>query len=142
MDRNLFTKALWAAKLARRVTPNAYLVGRALLRRASRAGACWPSLGTLGEDVGCSTRTAGRAVVQLRRVGLLSWESRRVRWNRRASNRYALAVPTVRQENVLESSPATMSVGSDLAGALVRLGNLLGGPLPDWLTASRASGTA
>ena len=130
-DRNQFVKSLWQAKLARRITPTSYLIGRAMLRRASRAGQCWPSMDTIAADVGCCVRTVARAVSALRLVGLLSWVQRRVGWNRRTSNLYALAPPKEEKKTCFESSAAKMSGGSipvPVAAALARLGALLGVP--------------
>ncbi len=132
MDRNQFVKALWLAKLDRRITATCYLIGRAMLRRANRDGVLWPSLETLATDVGCCARTAGRAVASLREAALLSWQARRARWNRRAPNLYQLERPKPlvgKRESILESSTAKMSTGSpspELAGALARLGALMG----------------
>lgn len=138
-DRALFIKALWQAKLDRLVTPNAYLIGRALLRRASRAGECWPSLDTLAADVGCCARTAGAAVASLRRHGLLDWRRRRMHWKRMASNLYRLALPQKDKRISLESSVARLAEGSlpdGVAAALARLGTALGvapGQVMPWL---------
>jgi len=145
VDRNQFVKALWLAKLDRRITATCYLIGRAMLRRANRKGTLWPSLETLAADVGCCARTAGRAVASLRQAALLSWHSRRARWNRCAPNFYQLERPKPVEEKkkiLLESSVNKMSDGShsaELAGALARLGMAMGVPaeaVMPWLTPS------
>ena len=127
MDRNAYCKRLWTLKLARAITPNAYLVGRALLRRASRVGQCWPSLDTIGRDVGCCAKTASRAVKRLRDLGVLEWRQRKGVLHRRASNVYALAQgPSVEARGKhLDSSRDKMShgpAGDGLEAALTRLG--------------------
>ncbi len=144
MDRNIFIKAIWSALKAGQLTPYAYLVGRAMLRRASKAGQLWPSRACLAADVGCSERTVERATAALRDLGVLSWQQRRLRWNRRDTNLYALctAKPSEkRRESSLESSPAKMSDGSlaaPIAAALARLGAVLGVPTGDVLPWLRA----
>jgi hypothetical protein len=141
VDRNRYVRALWSAKLDRAITPTTYLIGRALLRRASKAGQCWPSLETIAADVGCSVRTATRAVRSLRLLSLLSWMQRKARWNRRASNLYALAVPNREGRNRFESSEAIVSTGlvpAGVAAALSRLGAALGvsaGEVMPWIAA-------
>ncbi len=91
MDRNTFIKAIWSALKAGQLTPYAYLIGRAMLRRASKAGHLWPSRTCLAADVGCSERTVERATAALRALGVLSWRQRRLRWNRRDTNLYGLS---------------------------------------------------
>ncbi len=151
MDRNQFIKALWLAKLDRRITATCYLIGRAMLRRANRKGALWPSLETLAGDIGCCARTAHRAVTALRQAGLLTWQGRRARWNRRAPNLYRLERPKPlegKKRILLESSADKLSDGShsaELAGALARLGAAMGVPaeaVMPWLTLPVAGAVA
>jgi hypothetical protein len=68
-------------------------VGRALLRRLGTDGQCDPCHDTLGADAGCSGRTARRATVRMRELGLLDWQCRLVRTEdgaRQTSNQYVL----------------------------------------------------
>lgn len=163
MNRDAWTKAVWTAQLAKQLTPYAYLVARAMIRRASKAGVLWPSRVCLASDVGCSERTVMRATDTLKELGLLAWEQRRLRWNRRDTNRYVLALPDApscvpsrvqpsaarsrqiaekKEESILESSSAKMSDGSltpALAERLASLGRLMGCPTDQvmpWLPAS------
>lgn len=140
MDRDRFTKALWQYKLARDLTPNAYLVGRFLLRHTNKRALCWPSLATIAEGIGCSAKTVSRSIADLRDLGLLVWTQRKGRAHRRASNLYELRLPSKEgREKLLESSSATMSHGllsPAMAAALVRLGAAIGvdaGAVMPWL---------
>lgn len=68
-------------------------VGLALLKRLGTDGQLDPSYDTLGNDAGCSARTARRATASLRDLGLLSWQCRLVRadWRtEQTSNQYEL----------------------------------------------------
>lgn len=134
-DRASFVNALWQLRLERSITPLTYLIGRALLRRASRDGQCWPSYDTLAEDVGCCERTAQTAVAALRGHGLLDWQQRRRRWNRMLSNLYTLG--PAQKERIKEmncdSSTAKIADGfrsESVEAALTRLGAVIGAP-PD-----------
>ena len=146
MDRGSFTRALWQAKLDREITPNAYLIGRALLRRADRRGQCWPSLDTLAADVGCCARTAGSAVASLRLLGLLDWESRRVGRFQRTSNLYTLG-QQLKENPRLDSFPARVAdhqPSRELSARLRSLADAMEIPveaLPAWLT-DGVSGTS
>ena len=132
LDRNTWIKRLWQAKRGRELTPTTYLIGRVMLRRASKKGVLWPSQACLADDVGCSVRTVERATQALRALGLLEWQQRRLRWNRRATNLYRLALQTLqkkKEESSLSLPTAKMSDGSlspEMAGALARLGTTLG----------------
>lgn len=149
MDRNAWIKAVWQAQMTKRLTPARYLIARAMVRRASKAGRLWPSRATLAADVGCSERTVDRATEDLRALGLLVWQQRRLRWNQRDTNLYGLRVPAPAEarggpaggeasahrkkgsESILDSSPANLSDGPiapDLAAALARLGAMIGCP--------------
>lgn len=164
MDRNAWIKAVWQAQVTGLLTPARYLVARAMVRRASKAGVLWPSRACLAADIGCSERTVERATAVLRALGLLDWQQRRLRWNRRDTNLYGLRVPasvgpccgsiggdtrlakaklfSKKEESICESSSASLSDGSlapDLAAALARLGALLGcspGAVMPWLPAA------
>lgn len=58
------------------VTPGAKLAYVALLRKYNRSKQrAWPSLATVGRDVGVSERQAGRYIRELRRLGLITVEA-------------------------------------------------------------------
>ena len=163
MDRNAWIKAVWQAQVTGLLTPARYFVARAMVRRASKAGVLWPSRATLASDVGCSERTVDRATADLRTLGLLDWQQRRLRWNQRDTNLYGLRVPALvrprcgstggdirsakakplskKDESILESSSAILSDGSLAPGqaeVLTRLGALIGcspGEVMLWLPA-------
>lgn len=143
MDRHAFVKRLWAALRAHDLTPYAYLVGRSLLRHANKQGQCWPSHATIAEELGCSDRTVGRAVGQLRDLGLIAWQQRKGTLHKRSSNLYALLTPSLSKlRKLFESSPATMSEG--LQAALRRLEKAIGcqaGHAMPWLAAGLVPAT-
>lgn len=64
---------------ARRITPAYADVAEALVRRIGVDGRCDPSIATLADDALVSVRTAGRALVALRGVGLIGWGRRIIR---------------------------------------------------------------
>lgn len=79
-------------------------VAAALVKRLSVDGRCDPSHATLAADVRCDPSTVGRALNALRKVGLLTWEQRKVRraWSKggegaqraeQISNAYELLLP-------------------------------------------------
>ena len=107
MDRNAWIKAVRQAQITGLLTPARYLVARAMVRRASKAGAPWPSRATLACDVGCSERTVERATATLRILGLLDWQQRRLRWNRRDTNLYGLCVPVCRPAPIAAPKPTS-----------------------------------
>ena len=92
-DRRLYACRLPQLRQVRAITSTAVLVGQALLTYADRRGECWPAHATLAARVGCCVRSVQRALDALRAAGLLSWDARRARWNRRMSNLYALLTP-------------------------------------------------
>ena len=69
---------------AGRITPKAEWVGEALLTGLSPAASATRGYDTLVVDAGCSARTARRATVSMRDLGLLRWEQRLVRTGWRA----------------------------------------------------------
>jgi DNA-binding MarR family transcriptional regulator len=63
----------WVARIPNeRVGPQSKLVYGRLLRYAGRRGRCVPHLETIAADLGCSTRTVGRALEELRAEGLIT----------------------------------------------------------------------
>ncbi|TZG41309.1 helix-turn-helix domain-containing protein [Halomonas eurihalina] len=53
---------------------------------------CWPSIKTMSEEMGCSTRSVQRAIDALEERGLLAVQKRQAANGRQQSNRYRLAV--------------------------------------------------
>lgn len=98
LDRNQrarFRYLLDAHRRGGRLTPNAMLVGAALLRRLGEDGRCDPAHATLASDAGCGERTVRRALAVMRGLGLVFWQMRLVRAGWRAeqtSNAYGLLV--------------------------------------------------
>jgi hypothetical protein len=142
--RARFRYLLNAHRRARRITPLAEHIGTALLKRLSVDGQCDPSHDTLAADVGCSARTVRRAIVALRRLGLVGWQQRIIRAGWRVlqtSSAYVLAaagtppaapirtggqsVPPIRKLDIRPMSPPPRS---RLEAALERLGWALNGP--------------
>lgn len=56
------------------LSSSARLVYIALASRADESGRCWPSRKTIASDSGTSPATVQRALDELRRAGLVSWE--------------------------------------------------------------------
>jgi hypothetical protein len=156
MDRNLFASRLFLALCQKLITPSEYLVGRAMLRRACRKGVLWPSHGRLARDAGNrSTKTVQRAKAKLRALGFISWQNRRLTWNRQDTCLYQLSCPSkplpvsnlpslskTKYINGLSSS-VKLSTGFSprpgLDDALARLGASLGVPVEEampWLKTS------
>ena len=148
-DRNAFIKSVWQALLAHRLTRAAYLIARAMLRRACRGGSLWPSQATLARDTGCCERTVLRALEQLGDLGLVTWRRRPGQGKRYATNLYRLLAPSLplaglapkrrrpatptKKELILESFSDKESDGStdwrtpeEKAAGLQRLAALLG----------------
>jgi biotin operon repressor len=59
---------------------------------ANEQHVCWPGLGTMAEEMGCSKRSVQRAIDLLEERGLVVVESRQDKTGRQQSNRYRLAV--------------------------------------------------
>ena len=92
-DHRLYTRRLLHLCRERRITPAALAVGLALLEFVGRDSTCWPSHNTLSKRSGPAIRTVQRALDSLRDAGMLCWQARRARWNRRMSNLYTLLLP-------------------------------------------------
>jgi hypothetical protein len=97
-QRARFRFLLTAHRRVGRLTPNAELVGNALVKRLSTEGQCDPAHDTIAADAGCSARTVRRALDALKAVGLVMWQRRIVRAGWRAaqtSNAYCLSPAAV-----------------------------------------------
>jgi DNA-binding transcriptional MocR family regulator len=106
MSGSPWTNRVWQERHARRLTFAQKDVLLTLATYRGRGGSIHPSHETLAGRVGCCVRTVQRALEAAREIGLVSWCERRVRsgWRAlRASNRYALTVPTM----AAEPRPAT-----------------------------------
>ena len=131
-DRRLYACRLMQLRQARRITSTAALVGQALLTYADRQGECWPAHATLAARVGCCVRSVQRAMDALRVAGLLAWDARRARWNRRMSNLYGLLTPDRLQEQPIRvpRQPSPVDRPRSVATQIAALG-----PMPDGLAA-------
>ena len=84
-----------------------------LASRVSSSGECFPSYSAIAKDVGCSPRTAHRAISKLKDVGLLTFANTYTKTGFQTSNRYHLTLghdtvaaggDTVANETILYSS--------------------------------------
>src|SRR5690348_12354056 len=92
-ERARFRFLLRAHARAGRLTPRGEWIGLALLKRLGVDGRCDPAHATLAGDTDCGERTVRRALVLMRALGLLRWQTRLVRAGWRAeqtSNAYEL----------------------------------------------------
>ena len=113
LDRNgraRFRFLIHAHRRARRLTRAGLDVGEALVKRQGQDGRCDPSYACLATDADCDKRTVGRALADMRGLGLLRWTRRLVRngpYVEQTSNAYELTPA---------SAPVTLPLGSTRLG--------------------------
>lgn len=104
-----FTAPVWKI---RGLTPMQKLILLKIADNANDEGICWPSLSTIADDCGCSSRTVSRAISHFNDIKLLSHDRR---FNK--SNVYKFNKDTM---SSLNSNEDTMSIGEDTVSSLMR----------------------
>lgn len=77
------------------VSAAAKLVYLALSSRAGRSGESWPKHATIALEASCSVATVKRALVELRGLGVIEWDTRLRPNGTKTANRYRLVFPDV-----------------------------------------------
>jgi hypothetical protein len=92
-NASLLERADHLSRRARRLTRAGLDVGEAMVKRLGENGRLDPSYATLARDADCDKRTVGRALANMRALGLLRWTRRLVRngpYVEQTSNAYEL----------------------------------------------------